>query len=75
MHSGDVSGGHYYAYIRPTLEPTWFKFDDDRVSRSKPEIAIDDNFGGDQTNYFTLPEGRRMISSYKKFSNACLFLY
>ena len=52
VHSGDVSGGHYFAFIRPTLEPTWYRFDDDRVSKSKPELAIDDNFGGEQTREY-----------------------
>lgn len=33
VHQGDVSVGHYYAMIKPTVEDKWFKFDDDRVTR------------------------------------------
>ena len=46
VHSGDVFGGHYYAYIRPKCTgQQWFKFDDDRVSAATPEQAIVSNFG------------------------------
>lgn len=27
VHSGDVHGGHYYAYIRPGLDDTWYSVD------------------------------------------------
>ena len=32
VHSGDVNGGHYYAYIRPDCSDRWFKFNDERVT-------------------------------------------
>nr|KAJ0196973.1 hypothetical protein LSAT_V11C700351310 [Lactuca sativa] len=31
VYNGGVHGGHYYAFIRPTLSDKWFKFDDERV--------------------------------------------
>jgi ubiquitin carboxyl-terminal hydrolase 7 len=45
VHSGGVNGGHYYAFIRPTLSGDWFKFDDERVTKEDAKNAIDDNFG------------------------------
>lgn len=43
---GDVSGGHYVAYIRPKLDRGgWFKFDDEKCVRATPEEAIEGNFG------------------------------
>ncbi|CAD6270085.1 unnamed protein product [Miscanthus lutarioriparius] len=33
VHSGGVHGGHYYAFIRPTLSDQWYKFDDERVTK------------------------------------------
>jgi len=27
VHSGGVHGGHYYAFIRPTLSDQWYEFD------------------------------------------------
>lgn len=35
VHSGGVSGGHYYAYIRPSSKQ-WLRFDDDKVSCNVP---------------------------------------
>lgn len=61
VHVGDVNGGHYYAYIRPTAKPvsntdgrtpttgslpsTWYLFDDDKVAAATEEQAVMDNFG------------------------------
>ncbi|KAG2315544.1 hypothetical protein Bca52824_018666 [Brassica carinata] len=36
VHSGGVNGGHYYAYIRPTLSDQWYKFDDERLPQNNP---------------------------------------
>jgi ubiquitin carboxyl-terminal hydrolase 7 len=48
VHSGSAQAGHYYAFMRPTIEPNWFKFDDSKVSHAEVSEAIDDNFGGDE---------------------------
>eukprot|EP01062_Namystynia_karyoxenos_P062759 TRINITY_DN55634_c0_g1_i1.p1 TRINITY_DN55634_c0_g1~~TRINITY_DN55634_c0_g1_i1.p1 ORF type:complete len:1363 (+),score=410.57 TRINITY_DN55634_c0_g1_i1:107-4090(+) len=52
VHSGDVSGGHYYAFVRPDMlkgGPTaqWYRFDDERVVPVSERDAVEENFGGD----------------------------
>lgn len=47
VHSGDMNAGHYYAFLKPTKDSPFFKFDDDRVTRATPREAMDENFGGD----------------------------
>lgn len=47
VHSGDMNAGHYYAFIKPTKDSSFFKFDDDRVTRATKKEAMDENFGGD----------------------------
>jgi len=47
VHSGDMNAGHYYAFLKPTKNGDFFKYDDDRVTRATKREAMDENFGGD----------------------------
>lgn len=46
VHSGGMHGGHYYAFLRTSLEAQWYKFNDSLVTKEEESNAIDDNFGG-----------------------------
>nr|XP_019704893.1 ubiquitin carboxyl-terminal hydrolase 12 isoform X1 [Elaeis guineensis] len=48
VHSGGVHGGHYYAFIRPTLSDQWFKFDDERVTKEDIKRALEEQYGGEE---------------------------
>ncbi|XP_035822907.1 ubiquitin carboxyl-terminal hydrolase 13 isoform X2 [Zea mays] len=48
VHSGGVHGGHYYAFIRPTLSEQWYKFDDERVTKEDAKKALEEQYGGDE---------------------------
>eukprot|EP01089_Gocevia_fonbrunei_P015224 TRINITY_DN4383_c0_g1_i1.p1 TRINITY_DN4383_c0_g1~~TRINITY_DN4383_c0_g1_i1.p1 ORF type:complete len:253 (+),score=51.27 TRINITY_DN4383_c0_g1_i1:33-761(+) len=73
VHSGDVHGGHYYAYSRPGLKNRWYKFNDERVTRARVREVFDDSFGGDPK--FT-PGGRRAPSrTSSKSANAYMLFY
>ncbi|KAL9128721.1 MAG: hypothetical protein Q9217_002654 [Psora testacea] len=50
VHSGDLTAGHYYAFLRPTAQGHFYKFDDDRVTRATMKEAMEENFGGDYGN-------------------------
>ena len=50
VHSGDIAAGHYYAFLKPTKDGHFYKFDDDKVTRATMKEALDENFGGDYTN-------------------------
>jgi len=45
VHSGDLHGGHYCAFIQPKLDGKWFKFDDDRVVPATKDNVFEENFG------------------------------
>ena len=47
IHSGDLDAGHYYAFLKPTKDGHWYKFEDDRVTRATMTEVLDDNYGGD----------------------------
>jgi len=74
VHSGDVHGGHYYAFIKPSAKNEWLKFDDERVGRAQIQQVTEDNFGGEE-EYPTYFNGRKMLTVHKKFSNAYMLVY
>ena len=51
VHSGSITSGHYYSYIRPTYEnDQWYKFDDTIVTQVNEDQVISNNFGGPITS-------------------------
>lgn len=48
VHKGRYGSGHYYSYVRPDVtRNTWFRFDDDRVTRVTFKEVKADAFGGE----------------------------
>ncbi|XP_065348575.1 ubiquitin carboxyl-terminal hydrolase 47 [Cloeon dipterum] len=65
IHSGNASGGHYYAYIKDFTSGQWFCFNDQNVTR----ITSDDirkTFGGSRANYY---------SGYSPSTSAYMLMY
>ncbi|KAJ3051463.1 hypothetical protein HK097_007526 [Rhizophlyctis rosea] len=70
VHSGDLSGGHYFALIRPEKNGSWFKFDDDRVIPCLEREVFEDNFGGEFQR-----TGHPNVKNFKRFTNAYMLVY
>ena len=47
VHSGDFNAGHYYAFLKPTKDGHFYKFDDDRVTRATSKEVLEENYGGE----------------------------
>ncbi|KAL3523697.1 hypothetical protein ACH5RR_016531 [Cinchona calisaya] len=75
VHSGGVHGGHYYAYIRPTLSDQWFKFDDERVTKEDMKRALEEQFGGEEELPQTNPGFNNSPFKFTKYSNAYMLVY
>ena len=45
MHRGDISRGYYNAFLRPTKDGPFYKFDNHRVTRTTLKDMKDANFG------------------------------
>ncbi|TYH51032.1 hypothetical protein ES332_D10G246400v1 [Gossypium tomentosum] len=75
VHSGGVHGGHYYAYIRPTLSDRWFKFDDERVTKEDVKRALEEQYGGEEELPQTNPGFNNTPFKFTKYSNAYMLVY
>ena len=51
MHRGSINSGHYFAFIKPTLEDRWYEFNDDRVTEVTKERAFGLGIGGEICSY------------------------
>ncbi|RCI04918.1 hypothetical protein CU098_011576 [Rhizopus stolonifer] len=72
VHCGDLSGGHYFAFVKPEKDGKWFKFDDDRVVPCSMREVLEDNFGGEHPGLANIrPHGRPM----NRFTNAYMLVY
>ncbi|XP_052184999.1 ubiquitin C-terminal hydrolase 13-like isoform X3 [Diospyros lotus] len=72
VHSGGVHGGHYYAFIRPTLSDQWYKFDDERVTKEDIKRALEEQYGGEEE---TNPGFNNTPFKFTKYSNAYMLVY
>ncbi|XP_044462737.1 ubiquitin C-terminal hydrolase 12-like isoform X3 [Mangifera indica] len=75
VHSGGVHGGHYYAYIRPTLSDQWFKFDDERVTKEDIKRALEEQYGGEEELPHANPGFNNSPFKFTKYSNAYMLVY
>ncbi|XP_068651292.1 ubiquitin C-terminal hydrolase 12-like isoform X1 [Aristolochia californica] len=75
VHSGGVHGGHYYAFIRPTLSDQWFKFDDERVTKEDMKRALEEQYGGEEELPQTNPGFNNTPFKFTKYSNAYMLVY
>ncbi|KAJ3105715.1 hypothetical protein HDU97_007692 [Phlyctochytrium planicorne] len=73
VHSGDLHGGHYCAFLRPERNGKWFKFDDDRVIPVTEKEVYEENFGGELPS--TLNAAKPNIRAVKRFTNAYMLVY
>ena len=77
VHRGDVTGGHYIAFIRPCMDdPQWFKFDDGNVTRVPIQEAVDAHFGSAPDMYHYYVHDRHRDTGPQGISaNAYLLVY
>ncbi|KAJ7114235.1 hypothetical protein C8R44DRAFT_795304 [Mycena epipterygia] len=47
VHSGDVSGGFYFTFIKPSRTEGWLKLHDDQVTRAAEKEVFEGCYGGE----------------------------
>ena len=61
VHSGGSMCGHYYAFLRISQDPQWYRFDDQNVTKVTPEEAIQNNYGGKEGDHDKTYSGYMLI--------------
>ncbi|KAI7885334.1 cysteine proteinase [Lichtheimia hyalospora FSU 10163] len=70
VHSGTVSCGHYFAFIKPTVDETsWLKFDDERVTHAALDQVLEHNYGN------SVSSGQFTFQNPRQSSNAYMLVY
>ncbi|KAJ3350910.1 hypothetical protein HDU83_009329 [Entophlyctis luteolus] len=75
VHTGNITGGHYCAFLRPQKNGNWFKFDDDRVTPCLPSEVFDDNFGGGNFSSKFYPSNVVVPKQSNRYTNAYMLIY
>ncbi|KAI5285731.1 hypothetical protein KEM54_000337 [Ascosphaera aggregata] len=83
VHAGDLQAGHYYAYIRPTKDGHFYKYDDDRVTRATLRETLEENYGGEalparNVSLHPVAEQQRLSPrtfTHKRANNAYMLVY
>ncbi|PVF96521.1 cysteine proteinase [Serendipita vermifera] len=63
VHSGDLTGGHYYTFIKPNDQTPWLKFDDDRVTPATDKEVFENNYGTGSSG-LPLRPGQKSTDAY-----------
>ncbi|KAI8150412.1 cysteine proteinase [Fennellomyces sp. T-0311] len=75
VHSGDLTGGHYFAFVKPTKDGRWLKFDDDRVVPASYKEVLEENFGGEFFPGMAMNGRPANMRGLKRFTNAYMLVY
>lgn len=66
VHSGAISGGHYYVYIRDTSTNKWWNFNDSSVTEVSEKTVLEAQGGFTTTNAYSSASH----SSYGRYTSA-----
>jgi len=74
IHRGGLGAGHYYSFIRPTLEDKWYEFNDSSVTEIMKSTAFANGCGGPET-YFELKDGKVIEKQRPNNTSAYMLVY
>lgn len=74
IHKGTLGAGHYFAFIKPTLEDQWFEFNDSLVSPLVKSTALSIGGGGFDST-FEHRDGQIFEKAKTNFTSAYMLVY
>lgn len=75
VHQGNANSGHYFAFIRPTVNDTWVLFNDELVRPADKYEVFNNNFGGSFNSYKHKCKGEIVTNLNYYESNAYILVY
>jgi len=71
IHVGEYGSGHYYAYVRPDIaKNTWYRFNDDKVTKVSFKEVIADAYG---EKVRSRPAKKEKVQRRRRFGFPCPF--
>jgi ubiquitin C-terminal hydrolase len=75
VHRGNVHGGHYFAYIRPSVEDKWYLYNDEKVREADKFEVFNLNYGGPNKMYKHKDKGLIIDFVSRLEANAYILIY
>jgi ubiquitin carboxyl-terminal hydrolase 7 len=75
VHKGNINNGHYFAFIRPSLDNKWYNFNDEYVRQADLFEVFQNNYGGTQKIYKHKDRGNIIDFNQKWDANAYILVY
>jgi ubiquitin C-terminal hydrolase len=75
VHQGNANSGHYFAFIRPTVNDIWVLFNDEVVRPADKYEVFNNNFGGSYNSYKHKSKGEIVTNVNYYESNAYILVY
>lgn len=73
VHRGGVGAGHYFAFIRPSIEEKWFEFNDQIVEPILRSTALSIGSGG-PSSYFEYNKDEGAIYERERSTNTSAYM-
>ena len=74
IHRGTLGAGHYFAFIRPSLAPDWYEFNDSLVTPIAQSTALAIGAGG-QYSFFEAKNGYVQEKARTSDTSAYMLVY
>jgi len=74
IHRGTLGAGHYFAFIRPSLDDQWFEFNDKDVMPINKSTALCTG-GGGSDSFFELRDGVLYEKARTNQTSAYMLVY
>lgn len=74
IHRGTLGAGHYFAFIKPSLDDKWYEFNDNKVDPMLESTALSIG-GGGFDSVFECKDGQLFEKAKNNYTSAYMLVY